>query len=179
MKAFAIDPHLMSFTSVCLVILVLSGADRVIGAEISSTVSRIDGVRLFSEYPRNVRVWATNSVGVDQWTDGLLVQPEATTNTFIIAFKVLPDAESATIEFNKLTVMESSGGGGQPPPKVGDQAVMFGPSRIMIRRVNVLVTAFSKGRDVHDYQEIEGFVKFIDEKIRDRGTGIIAQTSSP
>jgi len=179
MKAYLINRLMIPLTLICLVTSVVSDGYRAMGAEIPGRVTGIDGVKLISEYPRNVSVLATNAIGVDQWTDGLLIQSESTTNAVTIAFKVLPDAESAAREFNRLTIMESSGGGGRTPPKVGDQAIMFGPNRIMIRRENVLVTAFTKGHEAHDHQEIEAFIKFIDDKIRSRDAGIVIQSGFP
>jgi hypothetical protein len=171
--------YLKQLTLSCFVVVALSEENHAVGAEMAGVITGIDGVKLFSEYPANLRMLATNSIGVDQWNEGILLQPETTTNTFIIAFKILPDAESAAKEFRKLTVMESTGGGNLIPPKLGDQVVMFGPSRIMIRRANVLITAFPKDGDANAYRQVEAFIKFIDEKIRVRGAGVMTQTPSP
>lgn len=147
----------------CLVLSTAAAADM------SEIITDLDAEKLLSTYSSDIQIRRKENP-LDQWKHGLELRSGSSSNAFIFAYKVLPDEKAAKKEFFRLQVMESTGGKAAPF-QVGDEAVMFGPNRIMFRRHNVLVTIYPEKEA--EFAQLKSFALFIDKKIHTRESGVL------
>ncbi len=152
------------------VLIVFAGplADWSAWSDSSNKVVRVDVEKMFGEYP--VKVAVNRGTETKEGWATYELRPVGHTNAFMLALRIVPEGVGASKEFLRERVKDSTGG--SPLSfQIGDEAVVFGSNRFLVRRGNVIFTLLSK--DAMSSDELKSLTTFTDQILRTRGTGVV------